>query len=460
MPDVNAEPPPSHVPTTVALPTRRRRPWLEAVVGTATEGLPFANFVGGAPLAERNAFRLYADLLWTSVFSAVAAFNGAFALRLGGSNELVGLLSSLPFLVVALLTLPFSRIVERTANRVRLVSVAILLHRAGFLLVALLPFAVATGRAEAFVALCVLMTVPAALVNVTFHCLFADVVAERARPTVVTGRMIIASGVVMALTPLFGRWLDGGAFPLNYQALYLCGFLASLLAVRAIARIEATPHAPPTAAEPGAAPRPSPIERLIAGWRMVREQEPFARILLNTLLHTVGAWIATPLYVIYFVRHLGAPDSWIGVQVAVASLAAIVGYTIWRPIIVRRGEGLPLRLTIVLTAFYPIAVALTHDLSAILVLAAVNGLIQPGLNTSHYSVLLKTCPRDRMPTFISVYITAMNVGAFVGPLIGVALIGLVGINVALACGGGLWLLGGILFWILPVRPRSQSAESA
>lgn len=459
MSDATADLPPDPASATqpIAVVRRRRAPWLDALVGTTTEGLPFARFVDHAPVADRNAYRLYADLLWTSVFSAVATFNGAFAVRLGASNELVGLLNSLPFLVVALTTLPFSRVVDRTADHVRLVSGSVLLHRLGFLLIALMPLALASGRAEAFVAICVLMTIPAALVNVTFNCIFASVVPERSRATVVAGRMMVASFVVMALTPLFGRWLDSTQFPLNYQALYLVGFLTSLFTIRSLTRIEAKPHVPRPPVDRGAGV--SLVGRLVASWRMVVEQQPFARILLNTLLHTTGFWVASPLYVIYFVRNLGAPDSWIGVQAAVASLAALLGYEIWRRIIARRGEDLPLRVTIVLTGFYPIAIALSQDLTMILIISAINGLIGPGLNTSHYPMLLRTCPKDRLPTFISIYITAMNAGAFVGPMIGVALIGVIGINAAMAFGGMLWLIGGVLFWVLPVRPV-ESVETA
>jgi hypothetical protein len=429
---------------------------------TLTEGLPFVKsrvapsggLSGALGVEDRNASRLYADLLWTSVFSAAAAFNGAFAVRLGASNELVGLLNSLPFLVVALLTLPFSRVVERSANRVRLVARAVLAHRLGFFLVALVPLLFPIGRAEAFIAVVVLMTIPASLVNITFHCLFADVVPETRRATVISVRMIIASGVVMALTPLFGRWLDTARFPENYQTIYVVGFLASLLAVRALARIEApAPPAQERAAE--SASSRTPRERLVGSWRLIADEKPFARILVNTVVHVIGNWIANPLYVIYYVRVLGASDGWIGMLTSVASLSAMIGYELWRRIIARRGETLSLRVTVVLAGLYPLGIALTHDLGTLLLLACLNGLVQPGLNTSHYAVLLRTCPATRRPAYMAIFTTVMNAGAFVGPMVGVALAAVVGINGAIGFGATLWLIGGALFWVFPVQPAGR-----
>ncbi len=101
-------PPGVRVPRTATRRWRLALPpptWLGASAEVLAAGLPLVNRRGSDDVQDRNAYRLYADMLWAAIFSAVAAFNGAFAVRLGASNELVGLLSSLPPLVVALLIL-------------------------------------------------------------------------------------------------------------------------------------------------------------------------------------------------------------------------------------------------------------------------------------------------------------------------------------------------------------------
>jgi MFS family permease len=84
----------------------------------------------------------------------------------------------------------------------------------------------------------------------------------------------------------------------------------------------------------------------------------------------------------------------------------------------------------------------------------------PGLSLSHFNTLLKVCPADRRATFIALYSTMMNAGAFVSPLIGVAIASRVGIPTALIFGGCLWLVGGALFTLLPVRPSPSVRAGA
>ena len=427
---------------------------LEVLVDRASRLDPRALILyRGADARARNEARLYAEAFWTAVLAAVVAFNAAFAVRLGASTELVGLLSSLPALVAVAATLPAGAVVQRSQRRVRIVARSLLVHRLGYLLVALLPLAFATGRAEALVALLVVMTLPAVFVNVSFSTTLADVVPEDRRAAVVAGRNIANSAVIMLLTPLIGRWLDLIAFPANYQAAYFVGFLASLLGVRALGLLD------------GVSPPPRPPARS-AGWarelraapgaalRLIRGNPPFVRLAVDTLVHGAGLWLVTPLYVLHYVRDLDATDTWIGTFTAVASLCAVVGFYVWRKVISRLGEDRPLRVTIVLTALFPIAVALSSDLTLIIVFAALNGLVTPGLSLSHFNTLLKVCTAEQRATFFSLYSTLMNCGAFVSPLVGVAVANWLGIPAALALGGGIWLVGGALFNLWPVRPRA------
>jgi MFS family permease len=335
-----------------------------------------------------------------------------------------------------------------------LVARSLLAHRIGFLLIAALPLLVVTGRAEAFVGLLIVMTVPAALFGVAFNTAFADVVPEGRRAAVVSARNIVASGTVMALTPLIGRWLDLVGFPTNYQIAYLVGFLASLLGVRALSQLEAPSRRPGPVGKREAGPR-SLRALLQMARQLVAQHGPFARIVLDTLVYGCGVWLLGPLYIIYYVRQLGATDGWIGTLTAVANLSAALGFYIWRRIIGRWGEGWPLRVTVPVTALYPILVALTGNLTAILVFAGLNGLVSPGLSISHFNTLLKVCPEDRRATFLALYTTVMNAGAFVCPLLGVALAGRIGIPATLFVGAGIWLLGAVLFSVLPVRPERR-----
>jgi hypothetical protein len=92
---------------------------VEVLLGHLPRPNPRALIVyDGADARSRNEARLYAEAFWTAVLAAVVAFNAAYAVRLGASTQLVGLLSSLPALVAVVATLPVGAVVQRSHRRV------------------------------------------------------------------------------------------------------------------------------------------------------------------------------------------------------------------------------------------------------------------------------------------------------------------------------------------------------
>ena len=82
---------------------------------------------------------------------------------------------------------------------------------------------------------------------------------------------------------------------------------------------------------------------------------------------------------------------------------------------------------------------------------AVINLINPGVSLSHFNILLKLCPDDRRASYIAFYATLLNAGAFVGPMIGVALSQWLGIRPVLVLGGIIRLVGALLFYLFPIK---------
>jgi MFS family permease len=151
------------------------------------------------------------------------------------------------------------------------------------------------------------------------------------------------------------------------------------------------------------------------------------------------------LYVLYFVRTLGANEGWLGLNSTLGNLTPAIGYYLWQRGIVRWGEKHVLIWTITFVGLYPLLVGLTHDLNVILLLTALNGLLAPGTNLSHFNMLLKICPADQRTVYLGLWTSTMNLGAFVMPLIGVTLADHVGFAPVLIAGGVMCLLGSTTF---------------
>jgi MFS family permease len=208
-------------------------------------------------------------------------------------------------------------------------------------------------------------------------------------------------------------------------------------------------------------PKPAPVvtQKKKSSWRENLQATrsdlvnfpDYSRFILDTLLHSLGMWMALPLYMLYYVRDLQADDAWIGLQGAVASLAAIAGFLLWRKWMQRLGELRTLRYTIVLAGLFPILVGLTPSLTMILVWIALNGVLAGGISLSHVNTLLRVTPEHDRPGFTALYLTIMNIGVFISPIVGVWLADRFGFPPVLIACGLFSCLGSFSFWAWPIQ---------
>ncbi len=407
---------------------------------------------------ERNIWYLYVEILWAGFLSAAAAFNATFAVRLGASNTMIGWLSSVPALLAVVLLVPSARFLERKSRRTPWIWGSLFLARLGYGLIIILPWLIpAPYRAVSLVGLLIAISVPSTFFSAGFIPLLADVIPERDRAQVLANRNIIVSAVVAILTLLAGWWLEAGnqirwaTFPLNYQILYLVGFVGSMISSYCLLKLR-VPPSPVIERKPGPTKGKTSLALFKTLWT---ENRSFAIMVVDTLVFNLGAWMVAPLYVIFFVNELGASDGWIGLNSTLANLGVIIGYMFWQRKVRKWGYRRTLLTTVPLAASYAFLVSLFPNLTAILAWGVWISVINPGVDLSHFNLLLEFCPLERRASYIAIFSTIMNAGAFVGPLIGTALSEVWDIRVLLLIGGGIRLLGALLFQFSPLQPKTS-----
>jgi MFS family permease len=407
---------------------------------------------------DHNIWYLYVEVFWAAMLSAAASFNATYAIRLGASNTMIGWLSSVPALLAVFLLVPSARLLERKTQRAPWIWGSLFIARLGYGLIAMLPWLITGYRAEAVVGLLIAISIPSTFFSAGFNPLLADVIPERDRARVFANRNIIAGLTIAVLTFLAGRWLETAtrirwaAFPVNFQVMYIIGFLGSVISSAYLLKIKV--------------PKSKIVERpprqkisLVQLKAMFGQNRNFARIILNTLLFGFGEWLVSPLYIIFFLRHLNATDGWVGLNSTLANIGVIIGYALWQRIIYKWGDSRTLLVTIPLSASYAFLVSLFPNLTAILAWGVLINIINPGVNLSHFNILLKLCPEDRRASYIAFYSTIINMGAFVGPLIGVALSKTLDIRLLLIIGGSIRLLGALMFHVFPIRVANPTGAN-
>lgn len=418
---------------------------------------------------DRNAWYLVVEMFWASILGSAASFNAAYAIRLGADNFQVSLLSSIPALVAVVVSFPAGQILERRARRTPWVLGSLLLNRAGYLLVAAAPWLHFLGLQPGLTAVLVLIifSIPGNFFNIGWTPLLADVIPENRRAAVFTARNIVNQATVCVTVFLLGQWLSRATFPINYQLMFVFGFAASMLSQYCLMKLDVpdSPIQSTVARSAPAARTPGDLIRTLkasaAGLEEELSQHPeFSRITLNTLLYGCGMWMAGPLYTLYFVRQLNASDAWLGLNGTLGCLGTIAGYSLWRWLLSKWGEPVSLKRTIVLAGVYPLLVGLTPNLVPILGFGVLNGLIASGINLSHYNTLLKALPADARPRYTAIYTIVMNLGAFVCPMISLAISNVIGLAPMLVISGLLSIAGSTAFWWHPVIRPAAPARAA
>jgi len=404
------------------------------------------------PQAQRGLRMLLFDGMCSQAMGVLTggAFLVAFAMLLGASNTIIGLLAAIgPF--AQILQIPGIYLVNRTRRRKLLTVLPAAGGRAMWVFIILVPWLFPKPmQGLALVVILIARAFPLHVFNVGFVGILADLVPEQKRANVFTTRNVLHAVVLSLGTFLAGQWLNLTPFPLNYQTLYFVGLLGGLVSIyylRRLTQLEFSVRFSTRRAESitGFSARLSSIRTT------VQENADFVRIIVNTFLHNVAAWALAPLYILFFVRQLGASDAWLGLMNTVASAAAIFGWLFWRRVFLRWGARRTLTLTVSLLGIYPVIAGLSGNLTIILLGAAFNGLVSPGVSLSHTNTLLKVFPAGQRATYMGVYTTLMNAGAFIFPWIGVALGRHFGLAPTLVGMGFLWIVLSTGFRIWPLR---------
>jgi MFS family permease len=398
---------------------------------------------------EQNNWNLYLDVTWWGVLSGITStFVSVFAIRLGASNTLVGMLVSLPALINIFWLIPSARIIERQRRRLPIIVLTGFLQRLGYLLIALMPFVLHVHRPEALVALVALITFPTAMASVAFTSLIADVVPTDKRAQVFSIRNVLVSTVSTITVLISGKLLDLLPFPFNYQLLFGAGFAASLVSLYYVSRIQV---ADAVVAKQQLRRKTLLATRLRRIVKQIMNQRDFVSFSASAFVFHWGIYLPSALYAIYRVRNLAASDTWIGLLAMVQNAVTIVTYFYWGRVVSRKGNRLVLLISSLGLILFPVLTGLSPRIEPLLLVSVIGGIFGAGFNLSFFNTLLEVCPQERRPSYVALNTTLINVAAFLAPLLGTSLANLLDIRIALLIAGGVRLVGAGFFYKLQAK---------
>jgi hypothetical protein len=394
--------------------------------------------------AEANQRNVLIDAVGVGLVGGVATFLSVFLVRLGASNFMVGLLTSMPALTGMILAMPIGEFLGRQRQIVPWFSKARLFVLSCYALTGLVPFFFMQDRQPAaIIGIWALATIPQTIVSVSFTVVMGGVAGERGRFSLMSRRWSIL-GITNSLTVLIvGQALNLFTFPLNYQVVFIGSAAGGLISYIFSSSIKLPLADAPAAREPLR-------ETLRQYSRNLRANRLFVNFLLSQFLFRWGMALPAPLFPIYWVRNLNASDGAISAINGINTAVTMVAYFLWARATKRRGVRWVLLATSLGVSFYPLLTALTNRWELLVVWAGLAGVFSAGVDLVFFDIVLSTCPGENPAVYVAMYQTTVYIATFLAPLVGTAVAGAFGIGQSLILGTVLRLAGFALMALLRV----------
>lgn len=345
------------------------------------------------------------------------AFLVAFALLLGASNVVIGVLAAIGPLT-QILQIPAIFLVDRSGLRKVLVVGSSVLSRIAWLVVAALPWLVPADQRVTVLIVCLGFYFGLGAVSgCAFNSWMRDFIPEEIRGSYSGKRLAVATAVGAVLTLLAGFGVDLGnrAFDRDetlYSVLFMAGAASGFVGVFFLTRIP----------EPRmAAVRPEGLVSMLT--------EPFREPNYSKLLMFLGSWnfavnLAAPFFVVYMIQRLQLPMGLVLGLSVLSQLVNVVFFRIWGHLADRFSNKSVLAVSgplfvvsILLWPFLTMPEKHVLTIPLLVVIHVLAGVSTAGVMLCSGNIALKAAPRGKATAFLASNALVNGLAATVAPIL-------------------------------------------
>ena len=392
-------------------------------------------------IQKRNFRNVQIDGVGVSISNVAAPYLPVFLTRLGASNFQVGLLSSMPGMTGLVLAILVGRFLQTRKNVVPWYGLSRLLVIMCFALTGILTFFVDRQYLIiATLAIWAFATLPQTALAVAFSVVMNAVAGPEGRYALLSRRWAIFGLTGGIGTFIVTRVIDLIAFPLNYAIMFLVLSLGGFLSYYFSNKIQIPDQPVIQRTQSGASGR-----RATNYLALLRANPTFVSFASKRFVYLSALALSLPVMPLYYVHEVKATDSQIGTFNMTATILMLVGYFMWPRLSRWRGGRFVLLATTCGLILPPLLIASTTRAEFILLIAALSGLFQSGLDLVFFDELMKTVPPEHGATFVALAQSMQYSSTVLAPLIGTWLAGFIDLGGALWFSAGLRLIGFLLF---------------
>ena len=392
------------------------------------------------PVQRDNFKNVLRDGLAVGYATAGMPFLAVFLTRLGASNFEVGLLTSMPAFTGLLFAIPLGVWLQQKRNIIPWYSWTRFLQLSGFALTGVIPFLFPQEVwVSAIILVWGLITFPQAILTILFTVVMSSVAGNVSRFELLSRRWALVGMMTTVATLGIGEVLSRRNFPFNFQMVFLLVSIGAIFSLIFTSRL-IIPENKPILTQ-----GIKYLDRFRQIFASVRQYPAFLSFTFKRFIFLTGVAFAAPLFPLYYVRQANLPDISIAYITMANTVAMVVGYFFWLRFSRIRGSRPILLWTTLGISLFPIFIAFTTNSAVMILLAAVAGLFNAGLNLVFFDELMRNIPVDQSPSFVAFAQTTQYLTTMISPLVSAWLAQMFGLNTALIIAGMIQLLGFFLF---------------
>jgi MFS family permease len=342
----------------------------------------------------------------------------AFALHLGASNAMVGLLASVPFLA-QLLQLPAVLLVERWRTRKLIAVVTSLIGRAMLGVMAITAFFTGTAPLLVFLAAQVVLCGLGAIGSCAWNTWLRDLAPESRLGRVFASRSMWLTGISLILGLAAALALDVTAEGsrvrnLVFAGMFAAGCITGLISARVVALMPEPTMPPPT-------------ERvsLVALLRQPLGDGNFRRLLVFVCSWQFAINLATPFITVFVVRQLGFDVSFVMLLSVVSQIANLLALRSWGALGDRYANKSVLAVSAPAYLLSIVGMIVASQLGDrtflkiwLVLLHLVMGAAVAGTTLAATNIALKLSPRGSATAYVAANAMATALAAGIAPILG------------------------------------------
>lgn len=348
------------------------------------------------------------------------AFLVAFAVKLGASNLVIGLLAAIGPLS-QLLQLPAVFLVERVRNRRTITVFSAALSRLCWLLVALIPFAFGAKIGLGILLFAMMLSgALGAISGCSWNSWMRDLIPQNVLGSFFSKRMRIATGVGIALSVAAAVYLDYWKKFLpshelqGYSILFFVGFLAGIVGLYFLAK---TP-------EKSMLPAAEKVKILGLLGQPFRD-ENFRKLIAFMCSWNFAVNLAGPFFMVYMLKRLGLSMSFIIGLSIVSQVMNFLFLKIWGRYADRFSNKSVLAvcgplfiLAILAWTFTTMPEKYFLTIPLLIGIHAVTGLSAAGVSLASGNISMKLAPEGQATAYLATNTIVNSVAAGIAPILG------------------------------------------